>query len=51
MTSSVSDCDTKNTDLSKLGSYQISDNAQYTHPLNLVAIIEQHQPTEKDAYY
>jgi len=29
MTSSVSECDTKNTDLSKLGSYQISDKAQY----------------------
>jgi hypothetical protein len=29
MTSSVSECDTKNTDLSKLGSYRISDTAQY----------------------
>ena len=28
MTSPVSDCDTKNTDLSKLGSYRISDTAQ-----------------------
>jgi len=29
MTSSVSECDTKNTNLSKLGSYRISDTAQY----------------------
>jgi hypothetical protein len=29
MTSSVSECDTKNTDLSKLGSYRMSDTAQY----------------------
>jgi len=29
MTSSVFECDTKNTDLSKLGSYRISDTAQY----------------------
>ena len=31
MTSPVSECDTKNTDLSKLGSYRISDTAQYSN--------------------
>jgi len=29
MSSPVSECDTKNTDLSKLGSYRISNTAQY----------------------
>ena len=29
MTSPVSECDTKNTDLSKLGSYRISDTVHY----------------------
>jgi hypothetical protein len=35
MTSPVSECDTKNTDLSKLGSYRISDTAQYIYIYNV----------------
>jgi hypothetical protein len=35
MTSSVFECDTKNTDLSKLGSYRISDTTQYIYVWNV----------------
>jgi hypothetical protein len=41
MSSPVSECDTKNNDLSKLGSYRISDTAQYQFLLDTLTEISE----------